>query len=62
MWSSDSEYENELVVIRGRKFTETENCSEMAGSYEYTDRFRLTTVKMEELVRVAGPFLHLENN
>jgi len=28
----------------------------MAGIYEGTDRFRLTTVKMEELLSMVGPF------
>jgi hypothetical protein len=29
----------------------------MEGSYEYTDRFRLTSVKMEELLNMFGTLL-----
>jgi hypothetical protein len=51
------------VVIRGRRIDRSRvNCSVMEGSDEYTDRFRLTAVKMEELLRMGGPFLHRKTN
>jgi len=34
----------------------------MEGSDEFTDRFRLTSVKMEELLSMGGPVLHRETN
>jgi len=34
----------------------------MEGSDEYTDRFHLTSMKMEEFLSVGGPFLHWETN
>jgi hypothetical protein len=34
----------------------------MEGSDEYTNMFRLTSVKMEELPTMVGPFLHRETN
>jgi hypothetical protein len=38
MWSSNSEYENELVVIREQRINRSRlNFSEIEGSYEYTD-------------------------
>jgi len=37
------------------------NYSEIEGSDEFTDRFRLTSVRMEKLLCVVGPFLHWEN-
>jgi hypothetical protein len=37
------------------------NYPEMEGSYEYTDMFHPTSVKIEELSMV-GPFLHQETN
>jgi hypothetical protein len=50
MWPSDLEFENELVVIWGQYY------SELEGSYEYTGRFCLTSVKMEELISMIRPF------
>jgi hypothetical protein len=37
------------------------NYTEMEGSYEYTDRFHLTSMKTE-LLSMVGPFFHLEPN
>jgi len=49
------------VVIRERRiYRNRVNCSVMEASDEYTDRFRLTSVKMEEFLSVGGPFLHRE--
>ena len=38
------------------------NYSEIEGSDEFTGRFRLTSVKMEEFLSMGGPFLHRETN
>jgi len=37
------------------------NYTEIEGSYEYTDRFHLTSMKTE-LLSMVGPFFHLEPN
>jgi hypothetical protein len=51
------------VVLRGwRIYRNRVNCSVMEGSDEYTDRFCLTSVKMEELLSMGGPFLHRQTN
>ena len=56
MWSSNQEYENKFVVIQGQKIYRSRvNYSEMEASNEYTDRFCLTSVKMEEL-SMTGPY------
>jgi hypothetical protein len=34
----------------------------MEGGYKYTERFRLTSVKMEQLLSMVGPFLRRETN
>jgi hypothetical protein len=63
MWSSDDKYENEFVVIQGwRIYGIRVNYSEVEGSNEYTDRFHLTSVKMEELPSTVGPFLRWKTN
>jgi hypothetical protein len=57
MWPSDEECENEFVVIQGQRIYRVRvNYSEVEGSNEYTDRFHLTSVKMEELASTVGPF------
>jgi len=38
------------------------NYSEIEGSDEFTDKFRLTSVKMKELLCMVGPFLHRETH
>jgi len=38
------------------------NYTKMEGSYEYTNRFCLTSVKTEELLSIVGPFLQQETN
>jgi hypothetical protein len=51
------------VVTRGQRiYRSSVNYSEMEGSYEYTDRFRLTSVKIKELLNTFGPFLLRVNN
>jgi len=51
------------VVIRGRRiYRNRVNCSLIEGSDEYTDRFRITSVKMEEHLSMGGPFLYRETN
>ena len=48
MWSSDSDDDNDFVAIwRQRVYKSRVNYGEMEGSYEYTDRFRITAVKTE---------------
>ena len=43
------------MVIRGQRISRSIlNYSKMEGSYEYTDGFHLTSVKMEELLRMVG--------
>jgi len=43
------------VVIQGQKIYRSRvNYSEMEASDEYTDRFRLTTVKKEEILSMTG--------
>jgi hypothetical protein len=45
------------VVIQGQRIYRIGvNYSEMEVSDEYTNSFRLTSVKMEELLSMAGPY------
>jgi hypothetical protein len=49
------ESENKLVVIRGQKIYRSRvKYSELEASDEYTDSFRLTSVKMEEILSMTG--------
>jgi hypothetical protein len=51
-----------VVIQDQRIYRSGVNYNEMEGSYEYTDRFSLTAVKMTELLIMGGPFLHQETN
>ena len=51
-----------MVIRRRSIYRNRMNYSEMEGSDDYTDRFRLTSVKMEELLSVGGRSLHRETN
>jgi hypothetical protein len=62
MWFSDYEYENALVSWGQRIYRNRVIYSEMAGSYKCTDRFCITTVKMEEILNVVGLFSHRNTN
>ena len=50
-----------MLIPGQRIYRSRVNYSEMEVSDEY-DRFPLTSVKMEELLSMAGPFLHQETN
>ena len=50
------------MVVRGQRiYRSVVNYSEIEGSFEF-DRFRVTSVKMEEVLSMVGPFLHRETN
>lgn len=51
-----------LELYGGKIYRSIVNYTKMEGSYEYTDRFCLTSVKTEELLSIVGPFLHQETN
>ena len=51
------------MVIQGQRIYGIRvNYNEVEGSNEYTDRFHLTAVKVEELPSMVGRFLHWKTN
>lgn len=58
MWSSDSSDEEEEVVVRKPKlFRDRIDYGHMEMSYEYNERFRLDSLKFENLVSLLRPYL-----
>lgn len=58
MWSDSESSDDEIIIIRRRRvFLPRNNYEILQGAFEFNERFRLSSVKLEELISAIGPGL-----